>query len=432
MTVIKCLFEMKLPKLIILSLSSLILLTFSIEGISQRTFQVIDTYKIISHSESHKILIPLTGLKTQTILDMQFSTIPDEVIEENGDFYALWAAGVLKKKEKLTITSTIRLHRKDLYTANQEASANIQAINLSEYLVLEEDYRPHLTEIKSLAKELKKDSVEATLKNIFNFVVSSLKPSLFAGKTRGIHRAITKKKGISMEYSELMIALCRVNQIPTRMISGSYLLPEGELILHDWVEAYIPNKGWIMFDPYLADNLPRQIEFSQVPNRYIAYSFNRFTNKTEETEVYNKDWIYLKFKSNWIDEMTPLFEKMYSHYQKRAHNKALAVLKEMTKLDPLYYRIYEFKGLIEARKGNFVPALKNLEYAKKLAYTLQEKGSITYSFANYYALKGEKQRAISLLQNIIEQCLCKKKVLANDEDLISLRDMPAFQALFTK
>lgn len=60
------------------------------------------------------------------------------------------------------------------------------------------------------------------------------------------------KQGVCQDYAHLFIAVCRENKIPARYISG-YLDQGSNYIgssqLHAWVEAFVPNAGWIGFDP---------------------------------------------------------------------------------------------------------------------------------------------------------------------------------------
>lgn len=60
------------------------------------------------------------------------------------------------------------------------------------------------------------------------------------------------KKGVCQDYTHLFIAVCRENKIPARYVSG-YLDQGSNYIgssqLHAWAEAFIPNAGWIGFDP---------------------------------------------------------------------------------------------------------------------------------------------------------------------------------------
>ena len=64
--------------------------------------------------------------------------------------------------------------------------------------------------------------------------------------------AIALKKGVCQDYAHIFIAMARHNKIPARYVSG--YLNQGKKFLgasfmHAWVEAFIPELGWVGFDP---------------------------------------------------------------------------------------------------------------------------------------------------------------------------------------
>lgn len=70
-----------------------------------------------------------------------------------------------------------------------------------------------------------------------------------------IDEAIAARKGVCQDFSHIMIALTRRLGIPCRYVSGYlYHLKEAEDrsatdASHAWVEAYLPELGWVGFDP---------------------------------------------------------------------------------------------------------------------------------------------------------------------------------------
>ncbi len=58
-------------------------------------------------------------------------------------------------------------------------------------------------------------------------------------------------KGVCQDFAHLFISVCRQNKIPARYVSG-YLNQGADFIgssqLHAWVEALIPDLGWVGFD----------------------------------------------------------------------------------------------------------------------------------------------------------------------------------------
>jgi transglutaminase-like putative cysteine protease len=61
------------------------------------------------------------------------------------------------------------------------------------------------------------------------------------------------KAGVCQDFAHILILFLRMFDIPSRYVSG-YICPKdkemrGEGATHAWVEAYIPNYGWLGLDP---------------------------------------------------------------------------------------------------------------------------------------------------------------------------------------
>ncbi|MBY0424946.1 MAG: transglutaminase family protein, partial [Cytophagales bacterium] len=62
-----------------------------------------------------------------------------------------------------------------------------------------------------------------------------------------------RKAGVCQDFSHVLIYMLRSVSIPARYVSG-YICPNatgyrGDGATHAWVEAYLPNVGWIGVDP---------------------------------------------------------------------------------------------------------------------------------------------------------------------------------------
>jgi transglutaminase-like putative cysteine protease len=73
-----------------------------------------------------------------------------------------------------------------------------------------------------------------------------------------IDDAIQSRQGVCQDFAHIMIALVRPLRIPSRYVSG-YMFHRDEAdektdrslegASHAWIEAFVPNLGWIAFDP---------------------------------------------------------------------------------------------------------------------------------------------------------------------------------------
>ena len=63
---------------------------------------------------------------------------------------------------------------------------------------------------------------------------------------------MSKEAGVCQDFTHLFLAIARKHKIPARYTSG-YLHQgngfKGDSQMHAWVECYIPEKGWLGFDP---------------------------------------------------------------------------------------------------------------------------------------------------------------------------------------
>lgn len=63
---------------------------------------------------------------------------------------------------------------------------------------------------------------------------------------------ITSRKGVCQDFTHLFCALARRNRVPARYVSG-YLHQGngyfGDSQMHAWAESYVPDVGWVGFDP---------------------------------------------------------------------------------------------------------------------------------------------------------------------------------------
>jgi transglutaminase-like putative cysteine protease len=126
-------------------------------------------------------------------------------------------------------------------------------------------YCPVLPAIGEMAKEAEARS-DGTVRG-FADAASALIHERFKYKPGATHvhssveDSLTTLAGVCQDFSHLLIALLRQRGVPSRYVSG-YLVPKqssdarsgmenviGGQASHAWVQAYIPDHGWIGLDP---------------------------------------------------------------------------------------------------------------------------------------------------------------------------------------
>ncbi|MEW9671096.1 transglutaminase N-terminal domain-containing protein [Ammoniphilus sp. 3BR4] len=130
----------------------------------------------------------------------------------------------------------------------------------AEYL-METNYTRITAELTTFSVEninpLHAESVYQLLENISNAIYSNL---TYDTKATHVHTTVEEtlelKRGVCQDYAHLMIALCRMHNIPSRYVSGYHFIgdlsdgyTEVQHASHAWVEAYVPLIGWTGFDP---------------------------------------------------------------------------------------------------------------------------------------------------------------------------------------
>lgn len=63
--------------------------------------------------------------------------------------------------------------------------------------------------------------------------------------------AFAQGRGVCQDFAHLFVACARAISAPARYVSGYYLRSDGEQQVagHAWAEAYVPDLGWVGFDP---------------------------------------------------------------------------------------------------------------------------------------------------------------------------------------
>jgi transglutaminase-like putative cysteine protease len=61
-------------------------------------------------------------------------------------------------------------------------------------------------------------------------------------------QALKLGRGVCQDHAHIFISAARLRGVPARYVAG-YLMADGEEQTHAWAEAYVPDLGWVGFDP---------------------------------------------------------------------------------------------------------------------------------------------------------------------------------------
>ncbi|EAQ49636.1 MULTISPECIES: transglutaminase-like domain-containing protein [Leeuwenhoekiella] len=226
-------------------------------------------YMITPSAKTKKIkfrcLVPRDIPNIQKIKNIKYSIAPTSIIEEGDSRYANFLFTGIHKPISLKIKYTIALEETDLAHPNKLELK--QSTPLDSFLIEERFIELSDPLIASTAQKLKDNDTLGTVKNIYQFVSKKLKYGGFNTADIGAAKALRQKEGDCTEFTDLFVALCRINGIPARVIDG-YKADYNNTPLHSWPEAYIKEYGWIRFDPTPGN----AIDFTKLRPTYIQLS----------------------------------------------------------------------------------------------------------------------------------------------------------------
>ena len=233
----------------------------------------------------------------QTLLDYKLDISPNPAeFSEKIDFFGntVTRFSIQKQHTKLEVTAKSKVLR-DIANI-----PNIQDDVMAKTITLEQTLNA-LKQINTECLDAKQFVLESVLiANISNdikaYAAQSLKPnrSVFEGAfelmqriytdfefnakatnvATPIHEAMQLRKGVCQDFAQIGIACARSVGLPARYVSGyiETLPPPGKEKLvgadasHAWFSLYIPNFGWVDFDP----------TNNQIPsNQHIVVSYGR-------------------------------------------------------------------------------------------------------------------------------------------------------------
>lgn len=61
--------------------------------------------------------------------------------------------------------------------------------------------------------------------------------------------AFAERHGVCQDFAHIFIAAARQLELPARYVSGHLVRDEAQEAAHAWAEAYVPDLGWVGFDP---------------------------------------------------------------------------------------------------------------------------------------------------------------------------------------
>ena len=372
----------------------------------------------------------------QSIIDIKFNPKAHEIYPEGGDLHALWDISKYDEGDSITINILLAIHKYDLETSHKKPSLVQSNIKLQKYLKDAKNLSIKNKNIQKVAAKLKMIEDVNTVKKTFHYVTDHLEYHMFEEQNRSAKKALKQGKGDCTEYSELMISLCRANDIPARIVSG-YILKKNKTIgYHNWVEVYLSKNGWTPFDPTFSDAKKTNTTLSNLNNEYVYISNSRdHIHNFYEYKSYSDRTKYrlnLDVDAQWKDVTRIKRLELLSLYKEDDHQKTKELLDTLLIVAPDRNEYIRLMAITQARLKNFTESQKLLQNAWVNVENEKQKTSVIYAFSNYYALKGNTESALIYLEKAIDLGFDRKNHILKDKDLQSIQNHPKFIQIIDK
>lgn len=154
--------------------------------------------------------------------------------------------------------------------------------------------------------------------------------------------------------------------------------------------------------------------------------------ESEELKQYYTQVLAYSLINQLSSYLRERINKAAEFYNQHQYPQALEILEDLIRKDPKNYKYYTFTGMIYARQKDFQRAQQELDRALMYASTPYAKADVYYTYSNFYALKNEKDLALSFLKKALDAGFKDFEHIRNDEDLMSIRDTVEFKTLLSQ
>ena len=181
---------------------------------------------------------------------------PDEIQKDKfGNMYAYYNVKGMLPNEKICVKIERKMKTSSFVTEEPILARSNGSVTDENKIYVEAQERIESTEQQIIDKSneltagLSTDYRKASA--IFEFVNTKM---IYANDTnsanKGALSALKSMKGVCEEFATLFTALCRAQEIPSRVVAGyKYDATARTLIDHAWAEIYLDDYGWVPVEP---------------------------------------------------------------------------------------------------------------------------------------------------------------------------------------
>lgn len=223
------------------------------------------TYTAPVTDSANQIILRLSSDKYQEVAEQKIILHPNAPVDEFSDYFGntVGVFTIIQPHSELSIVTTAEVNTKEVPVPDDTAAPAVQwsFIDQVSHEVAYLDFiKPEHYQAKAAIA-----AVIVPLANRERTVLqSALALSGYIYETFTYQQGVTSietgideiwklRAGVCQDFAHLMLEMLRMSGIPARYVSG-YICPKGDELrgegaTHAWVEAYIPEYGWLGIDP---------------------------------------------------------------------------------------------------------------------------------------------------------------------------------------
>ena len=201
----------------------------------------------------------------QRVISHRFSHTPESVYYVDGSLFAVFSLKNFTVHTTIEIETELEIYRYD-YTTAQKVYFPMQ--------LSEQDRKRYVSStnwiesddpaFRSVTFGNENDSDFQKLQAIKNYVLTHMKIEITKDDVSAL-TALKRGAGDCFDYSIVLAAFCRANDIPARIIIG--VMPRDGLPGHAYCEVFLQDFGWVPFD--LVNTATGYVTFEQLKNEFV-------------------------------------------------------------------------------------------------------------------------------------------------------------------
>ena len=226
-----------------------------------------------------EIMLPDNENNKQLISDFVIEPKPNEIVKENGNLIARYnvqnlSTGLFKIVQK----SKAKVRTYNINTAKKINQNPSVENDLTKYLKPEKGIESRDEYIINIANKIKGENKEKIIENTYKYILNHMEYKITNETIPSAKKALQRGYGQCSDNSAVMVAILRAKNIPARIAAGN--IAREHNTLHNWVEVYFDEYGWVTYDPTIQPTVLRVYG----PNKKLIRTEKRYDISHDEVQ----------------------------------------------------------------------------------------------------------------------------------------------------